>query len=165
MSMSKAKYHVPQPGEVIEFSEKENSGMHYTKQVATWDSKHSTLTTIGGERYHIDNRASIKPAEPAKNASNMKEEELGMTAGFPPHVACLPTSFANEVARAKAIADAEAENKKRHEEAQAKQKDLGDKILALIKEERAVASEDENAQHDFENRLEYLRSLRIRQGK
>ena len=81
------------------------------------------------------------------------------------HIVTLPTSFASEAARAKAIADAEVENKKRHEAAEAECDELADMIAALVNERCEIIREDENAQHDFENRLEYLRSLRIRQGK
>ena len=81
------------------------------------------------------------------------------------YTAILPTSFASEVARAQAIADAEAEGKKWHEGSLAKYEELAHKIAVLIKEQSAVAVEDANAQQDHENRLEYLRSLRVRQDR
>ena len=81
------------------------------------------------------------------------------------YTATLPTSFVSEVARAQAIADAEAEGKKWHEGSLAKYEEFAHKIAALIKEQNAVAVEDANAQQDHENRLEYLRSLRVRQDQ
>ena len=84
---------------------------------------------------------------------------------IPSNTVTLPTSFASEVERAQAIADAEAEGKKWHEGSLAKYEEFAHKIAALIKEQSAVAVEDANAQQDHENRLEYLRSLRVRQDR
>ena len=106
--------------------------------------------------------ASGAPEPRSRTEEHLFREPVAVSTEF---TARLPTSFASEVARAETIADAEAENKTRHEAAEAKCDELADKIAALINERRDVMADDEDAQHDFENRLEYLRSLRIRQNK
>ena len=77
----------------------------------------------------------------------------------------LPTSFASEVARAKAIADAEAEEKKRREAARLECDRIISEIETLKSSMAAVAEHDNEAREDHRHILEYLRSLRIRQGK
>ncbi len=166
--MSKATYHVPQPGEVIEFSEKENSAMRHIKQVAAWDSKHSTLTTSGGERYRIENRASIKPAEPVKEHPAIEpERHWDDSVGDPVAVAAaftarLPTSFASEVERAQAIADAEAEEKKRRSAAIDELKRQSDEIRVLLNKQHDALVVEDDAREDYQSRVNYLRSLRVR---
>ena len=200
--MSKALYHVPQPGEKIRF--KEISGLYTTEIVKSWDVKHGVLTTCEGDRYRIENRWTIKLVAPAPTATpkpvkvdapapvadapeprprteehlfrdttatidlSALAKERGNIEFVPataPYTTTLPTSFASEVERAQAIADAEAEETKRHEGSLEKYEELAHKIAALIKEQSAVAVEDANAQQDHENRLEYLRSLRVRQDR
>lgn len=219
--MSKAKYHVPQPGELVEFQNA--GGLREKVIVSKWDSKHGIITSIGAAKYQVGDRSTIKlvPTPPSAapkigepstqsldtprwvDAKVIKAEAetkrngdialsvIQIPSSAPAPVAeaprprprteehlfrepvavsteftvRLPTSFASEVARAKVIADAEAENKKRHEAEEVKCDELADKIAALVNERCEIIREDENAQHDFENRLEYLRSLRIRQGK
>lgn len=172
-TMSKATYHVPQPGEVIEFSEKENSAMRHIKQVAAWDSKHSTLTTSGGERYRIENRASIKPAEPspstAPNSDALKSrpcteehlfrEPVAVSTEF---TARLPTSFASEVERAQAIADAEVEEKRRKALFDQKATELDENLTKILHAQRVLKEEIIADYQDYQNRVDYLRSLRVR---
>lgn len=264
--MSKAKYHVPQPGEVIEFTSSANiSYLH--KTVEKWDSKHGYLTTTDGSRYLIKDRSSIKPAEPVKKpAPEKKDEEFkvgdrvaeienfegirGTIKGFNRdtrfaavdydqstlafHACCgqtrehhgfwtkledirhltpeelaeeanaipqtepvkeevraeagdglrwvdssagepvavsteftvrLPTSFASEVERAKAIADAEAEEKKRSEKVIDEMNRLADEIVALTNKRRDVMAANEDEEEDHQLRVNYLRSLRVRGEK
>ena len=171
--MSKAKYHVPQPGELVEFQNA--GGLREKVIVSKWDSKHGIITSIGAAKYQVGDRSSIKlvmtdapapvadaPEPRPRTEEHLFREPVAVSTEF---TVRLPTSFASEVARAKAIADAEAENKKRHEAEEVKCDELADKIAALVNERCEIIREDENAQHDFENRLEYLRSLRIRQEK
>lgn len=233
--MSKAKYHVPQMGEVVEFTTKR--GLHARTTVSSWDAKHGTIVSAHGLHYAVGDRSTIKPVAPAlaatpkpvkvdapdpgksasasPNVSNIarptaeeRRQEMRQyselvnacqiteprprTEGHPfrdttatidlsalakergniefvpataPYTTTLPTSFSSEVERAQAIADAEAEETKRHEAADAKSDELAGKITALASERRDVMAEDENAQQDHENRLEYLRSLRVRQDQ
>ena len=183
--MSKAKYHVPQPGETIKFATV--SGIWKAEIVKSWDVKHGVLTTFEGDRYRIENRLTIKLVAPAPVADAPEphprtEEHLfrepphsltgpeetascRLIRFIPSNTVTLPTSFASEVARAQAIADAEAEETKRHEAVNAKSNELADKIAALVSERRDVMAEDEGAQQDFENRLEYLQALRVRKSK
>lgn len=177
--MSKAKYHVPQPGEMVELTTKR--GLRARATVSSWDAKHGIIVSTGGLHYAVGDRSTIKPVTPVpvvdapeprprteghpfracSDASDeIREafEEMGNTV-------TLPTSFASEVARAQAIADAEAEETKRHEAVNAKSNELADKIAALVSERRDVMAEDEGAQQDFENRLEYLQALRVRQDQ
>ena len=112
------------------------------------------------EHLFRDTTATIDLSALAKERGNI--EFVPATA---PYTTTLPTSFVSEVARAQAIADAEAEGKKWHEGSLAKYEEFAHKIAALIKEQNAVAVEDANAQQDHENRLEYLRSLRVRQDR
>ena len=175
--MSNAKYHVPQPGEVVEFTTK--GGLHARVQASSWDTKHGVIASTGGLHYAVGDRSTLKPVTPVPTATpkpikadapeprprteeHLFREPVAVSTEF---TARLPTSFASEVARAQAIADAEAENKKRHEAADAKVEELAGKITALVSERCDVMAEDENAQQDHENRLEYLRALRVRQDR
>ena len=177
MSMSKAKYHVPQPGEMVEFTTKR--GLRARTTVSSWDAKHGIILSINSLHYAVGDRSTIKLVAPAPTATpkpvkvdapeprprteeHLFREPVAVSTEF---TARLPTSFASEVARAQAIADAEAENKKRHEAADAKVEELAGKITALVSERCDVMAEDENAQQDHENRLEYLRALRVRQDR
>lgn len=65
--MSKAKYHVPQPGEEIEFEDP--SGFRYAITVAKWDSKHGIITTDDKRRVYVQNRSSIKLVEPSPSTA------------------------------------------------------------------------------------------------
>ena len=165
--MSKATYHVPQPGETIFFVGPDGYGIH--EIVKSWDSKHGTLTTSGGERYHIEDRASIKLAEPVKERPAIEPEHHWNDSGVGAPVAvataftaCLPTSFASEVERAQAIADAEAEEKKRSETAINEMNRLADEIVALTNKRRDVMAANEDAEEDHQHCVDYLRSLRVR---
>ena len=167
--MSKATYHVPQIGEVIQFSEKRNSAMHHIKQVAAWDSKHGTLTTSGGERYHIEDRASIKSAEPVEERPTIEPEHHWDDSGVGAPVAvataftaCLPTSFASEVERAQVIADDEAEEKKRRSAAIDELKCQSDEIRMLLNKQHDALAAEDDAREDYQSRIDYLRSLRVR---
>lgn len=62
--MSKAKYHVPQPGEEIEFEDP--SGFRYAITVAKWDSKHGIITTDDKRRVYVQNRSSINLVKKAE---------------------------------------------------------------------------------------------------
>jgi len=181
--MSKAKYHVPQPGEKVEFTTKR--GLRARATVSSWDAKHGIIVSTCGLHYAVGDRSTIKLVAPAPTATPKPikadapapvadaPEPRPRTEGHPfretayatAYTATLPTSFVSEVARAQAIADAEAENKTRHETTLTKSEELSNKIAALVSERRDVMAEDENAQQDHENRLEYLRSLRVRQDR
>ena len=170
MSMSKANYHVPQPGEMVEFTTKR--GLHARATVSSWDAKHGIILSTNSLHYAVGDRSTIKLVAPApvadapeprpRTEEHLFRKPVAVSTEF---TARLPTSFVSEVARAQAIADAEAERKKWHEGSLAKYEELADKIAALVSERRDVMAEDEGAQQDFENRLEYLRSLRVRQDQ
>lgn len=68
--MSKATYHVPQPGEAITFD-----GHVLPIVVKSWDSKHGIVTADCGRRDHIKDRSSIRPAEPGKKPAPEKKAE------------------------------------------------------------------------------------------
>jgi predicted nucleic acid-binding Zn-ribbon protein len=165
--MSKATYHVPQPGEMIHFID--NNGFEIHEIVKSWDSKHGVLTTDYGRRVHIKDRSSIKLVEPAKEEARQddgphfayapaKDDAIAPTK----HTATLPTSFASEVERAQAIADAEAEEKTRSETAINEMNRLADEIVALTNKRRDVVAANEDAEEDHQHRVDYLRSLRVR---
>jgi len=179
MSRSKAKYHVPQPGEVVEFITKR--GLRARVTVSSWDAKHGVIVSTGGLHYAVGDRSTIKPVTPVpvvdapeprprteghpfracSDASDeIREafEEMGNTV-------TLPTSFASEVERAKAIADAEAEEKKRSEKVIDEMNRLADEIVALTNKRRDVMAANEDEEEDHQLRVNYLRSLRVRGEK
>ena len=68
--MSKATYHVPQPGEAITFD-----GHVLPIIVKSWDSKHGIITSDCGRRDRIKDRSSIKLVELKKKAAPEKKAE------------------------------------------------------------------------------------------
>ena len=162
--MSKPTYHVPQPGEMITFE-----GFPIPVTVKSWDSKHGILTIQNGGKLHVKNRSSIKPAEPVEERPTIEPEHHWDDSGVGAPVAvataftaCLPTSFASEVERAQAIADAEAEEKNRSEAANAEWDRLGDEIEVLVRRRRDLMEANGDAEEDHKHRVTYLRSLRVR---
>lgn len=87
------------------------------------------------------------------------DEPVVVAAAF---TARLPTSFASEVERAQAIADAEAEEKNRSEAANAEWDRLGDEIEVLVRRRRDLMEANGDAEEDHKHRVTYLRSLRVR---
>lgn len=75
--MSKAKYHVPQPGELVEFQNVR--GVHGKVIVSKWDSKHGLITSIRGLTYRVRDRSTIKLVGPAPSAPKEAEPTATVT--------------------------------------------------------------------------------------
>ena len=165
--MSKATYHVPQPGDNITFIT--DGGCLIKCTVARWDSKHGIVFDSVGFRYNIRDRSSIKLVESEKEETHQNDgphfvyapADTGIVSPAK-HTTTLPTSFASEVERAQAIAGAEAEEKKRSGAAIDEMNRLADEIVALTNKRRDVMAANEDAEEDHQHRVDYLRSLRVR---
>lgn len=147
-------------GDVVKIiGDDHDSALYEVKENGDYCLRESQVKLTDKRPTDAPDPASGAPEPRPRTEEHLFREPVAVSTEF---TARLPTSFASEVARAETIADAEAENKTRHEAAEAKCDELADKIAALINERRDVMADDEDAQHDFENRLEYLRSLRVR---
>lgn len=80
-------------------------------------------------------------------------------------VVVLPASFADEIERAQALAEAEADENKRHKAFLAKDDELSNNVIAILREQKERIQMDLESQHDYEIKAAYLRALRVRKSK
>ena len=153
-------------GDVVKIIEDDHSDDH---SGAPYKVPENGIAWLYADQVKLTDKRPEEALEPCPRTEEhlFREAPAQATPAEDPHedVVVLPASFADEVERAQALAEAEEDKNKRHKAFLAKDDELSNNVIAILREQKERIQMDLESQHDYEIKAAYLRALRVRKSK